>query len=357
MRTAAKLKLQLLWSDSLMCLLLVSSVFYSCDKIEAEYVPSNNYTRKIFDTDTVCINDQYYEIVNPYKQGGRNVVKGSLHNHTKNSKSVDGFGSGELKNVAKKIRDEGGYDFYCFTDHNYVSGDVGESNIIWMGKSVEDTGSNHHIVVYNLPHNYKYHFISEDINTQIDYYHSIGAVVSYAHPDWHVQYQSNEKISSVVDADFVEVYNTVEGGSVRAYNILMQRTPILALGVDDYHSQSDWPNPNQYLNGSFIYVFTDTINKDSLWGAILKGNFYASTGAKFRIRITDNSILVETDRVSSIYYNSPSKSILGESDVLYADTNTMRSKYKLTGQESMIWISVVNEDGEAISNPFRITKI
>lgn len=157
--------------------------------------------------------------------------------------------------------------------------------------------------------------------------------------------------------DFVEVFNSVEGGSERAYNILMTRMPVFAFGTDDYHYNSEWADPDRYFNKSFIIVNTNARNKDALWNSILKGNFYASTGARMSIKLLNRTIVVNSDCVSKIEFRGPNLDRHGNSILLEKIENNSEAKYEIKGEEAAIWIRVSNSFGSAISQPFYIRKI
>lgn len=321
-----------------------------------EYIITNFYERQSQEKDTVSINGVYYELSNPYKNPGMLKLKGSMHNHTNNSAPIDGYGSGEPYRIVEKFRNEGGFDFYAITDHNYVTEKFDIDGIVCMGNSMEDTYY-HHLIIYNLPENYTYRFVCDDINKQIEYYHSIGALVSFAHPDWSQQYQPSEKINSVSDVDFVEVFNTIEGGSVRAYNILMSNFPVLAFGTDDYHYQDFWDDPNMYFNKSYIVAFSDNKDKDSIWKSILRGCFYATTGADMDIALIGTRIYVTTSEPSRIEFITPSSEELGLSDVLLRIDGKKFAQYEINGHERNVWVKITNNNGQAISQPFNIKKV
>lgn len=295
-------------------------------------------------------------IVNPYKNPGSLMLKGSMHNHTNNSAHIDGYESGAPKDIAIKFRDVGGFDFYTLTDHNYVTGNPDVDGIVWMGSAMEDTqltANGHHLLVYNLPSNYQYHNIGTDINRQIEYYHSIGAVVSYAHPEWDGQYQPTEKIFNIENVDFVETL-TPSSFSPRAYNILLTKNTVFGFGTDDYHYNVAWPDPNIYFDKSCIYVYADHKDRDSIWQAIMSGCFYASQGARMKIDCTNGMIHVTTEVPSTIDVMSVDKLHPENEMAILSTSNTDELYYQIDGSRQIVWIRINNEQGLAYSQAFRV---
>jgi hypothetical protein len=289
-------------------------------------------------------------IFNPYKNKGKLALKGSMHNHTDNSISIDGYASGDPVATAIKFRDIGGFDFYTYTDHNFVTRDPQASGIVWMGKSVEDTQFGHHLCIYNLPANYEFINAGDDINSQISYYHGIGAFVSYAHPDWHDQIQSDSKILSTNDIDFVEIINS--DISERAFNLLLSKNIVFGFGVDDYHYNSTWKDPDMLFNKGYIIAFADFKEKKSIWKAILTGCFYASNGARMDISCKNGEITVIAEKTSKIDFIGKNEQNLSVCKILKSVDATLSASYVITGDESYVWVCLANSDGMAYSQAF-----
>jgi hypothetical protein len=305
--------------------------------------------------DTI-ITQNHSEIIlfNPYRHKGKLRLKGSMHNHTDNSISTDGYGSGDPAATAIKFRDFGGFDFYTFTDHNHITGDPLVTGIIWMGNSVEDTQNSQHICAYNLPAGYQYTNKGDDINTLIEYYHSMGAIVGYAHPDWVAQIHtnSNDKILSINNLDFVEIING--DTSIRAYNLLLTKGIIFGIGVDDYHYNSAWEYPDQYFNKGYIVAFAGQKEKKSIWQALLSGCFYSSSGAKMDISCENGLIAVSSDKSSLIEIIGKNEQNLAAGKILKSVDEAIYTSYLITGDESYVWIRLTNNDGSAYSQAFII---
>lgn len=318
---------------------------------------ASKFNRFPTQNDTISINNQTYVIANPYFGSGTLRLKGAMHNHTENSVAVDGYLSGKSPQwTCEKYRDEAGYDFISITDHNFVS-DVPEvSGIVWMGAALEDTNTTpeeHHLIVYNLPKGYQYQYVSDEINEQIEYYHSLGAFVSYAHADWKAQYQPDEKILNVRQLDFIEVLNC-GCGSTRAYNSMLLKGPVGALGTDDFHYNPDRYEADKFFNKSYIIVYGHKKERKAIWDDILRGHFYASSGATMEISYSSGTIYVSTDtpsliEVHGVDLHHPTNEVV----IDYAKDSYSHS-YTFDGNQPVIWIRITNSTGQAISQAFHI---
>lgn len=270
--------MKFIYNRYLLCLCILTITSYA--KLQIRKIPYNVRNKY----EEVIINKQKYLFYNPHKNKGILHLKGSIHNNTDNSFGIDGYPSGDCYLTASKFRDDGNYDFYTYTDHNFVTKDPKVDWITWIGNSVEDTRLEQHLCIYNLPDDYEYIDYGSNLQEIIDYYTSFGAYVSYAHPDWDAQYQSNEKIYSLNNIHFVEVLNPDSGGSERAFAIMQNiNSFVYAVGVDDYHYSSTWSEPNQFFNKACIYAYPQENSKESIWNALLSGCFYASKGAMMNI--------------------------------------------------------------------------
>lgn len=335
--------------------------FQSCntDELIITYTPqlSLRTVGEYKSIDTITIEGKQYQLYNPYKFAGKYELKGNMHIHSDNSAPIDGFGSGKINSIAKKYKNEGAYDFYAITDHNYITENPNIEGIICMGNSMEYTlfdKTEHHLIIYNLPEHYNYNYIGSDINEAIKYFHSIGALVSYAHPDWSKQYQTSEKILSVENIDFVEIFNGIEGGSERAYNILLRNNVTFALGVDDYHYNAI--DENSYFDKSYICVFSDVKEREAIWTSILNGAMYASTGARMNISVNDSNIELSTN-IPSTFQVFECNSNSDNAVCIKSLKNKKSITYTPKQNQNKFWFKISNKNGEAISQPFYINPI
>lgn len=339
-------------------LFVLSLFLLGCSKNDAYVDYSRPKVLPIIKKDTIKIQDNYVIIQNPYKNRGVLELKGALHNHTNNSMPIDGYGSGDPYQIGCKFRDEGHFDFYTITDHNIVTSDPGVEGIVWLGCAVEDTKSSQHLCVYNLPDGYPYKDKGDDIHDLISYYQKIGAIVSYAHPDWDAQLQSNEKISTVNNVIFVEALNSAEGGSIRAYNLLLSKGEnVYCVGVDDYHYNTSWADPNSSFDKSYIIAYADAKEYRSIWKSLLSGCFYASKGARMDVRCENGVITIKTDVESNIDIIGINTDYPEKERVIHSVNSSQILTYAMDVKEPIVWVRVSNENGLAYSQAFKIIEV
>lgn len=342
---------QKIWKtiNSIAVLLLL---FASCNREESPFVQYDYQitSRVNLAYDTIKINNYNIILQNPYKCKGSLTLKGAMHIHTNNSIIIDGYGSGEPRKVAKKYRDAG-YDFYTFTDHNVITEDPGIEGIVWMGLSVEDTKKNQHICAYNLPSNI-YVDKGDNLTILLNYYHSIGAFTSLAHPNWEKTYITNEMLSNVSKLNFIEVINSNDTEGHRCMDFLRTKNIMtFSFGVDDYHYNTLWDDPNKYFNKVWIMAFANKRDKQNIWHSLLQGTFYVSNGPKIDVSFKEGKLIVSANKKSSITYigcfNNKEKIILKQE----IDINEASCLW----DENLIWLraEVQNKDGIAFTQPIQ----
>jgi len=304
--------------------------------------------------DSIFVNNVNLRVYNPYKNKGILSLKGMLHCHTDNSQLIDKFKSGDPEKNIIKWRDKGRYDFFSITDHNYATDIIEVEGIINLGKSLEDTKKEQHLVILNLPSNYKYVDIGSNISTLSQYYKSMGAYVVYAHPMWTEALQSDDMIKCAGFSNFIEVYtNSIE--SSKAFDIMLAKGyKVFGLGVDDYHYNESIAD--SFFNRAWVIAFARNKDKESIWEALLSGASYASTGAQIsNITLSKGgAIEVTCPTPSAIRFLGFNKNENGKPIVLNLISNSTSGKYQVVGNEKYIRIVVQNDKGKASSQAFTI---
>ncbi len=304
--------------------------------------------------DSILINNKRIRVYNPYKGKGNLSLKGMLHCHTDNSQRVDKFGSGSAEQNIIKWRDKGGYDFFSITDHNYATDIIEKDGIINLGKALEDTKKEQHLVVLNLPADYIYVDMGSQMATLSPYYQSLGAYVVYAHPMWEGALQSDDQIKCAGFSNFVEVYtNTIE--SSRAFDIMLSKGyKVFCLGVDDYHYNESFKD--SFFNTAWVVAFARNKDKASIWDALLTGASYASTGAQIsNISLSKEGVIeVTCPKPSVIRFLGYNANQNDKPLALSVTSSSTYGRYQVVGNEKYIRVVVQNERGKASSQAFVI---
>lgn len=239
---------------------------------------------------------------------GKNRIKLGLHHHTTLS---DGRYTPEQ--TAQLYR-QAGYDAIAFTDHWLFGpgGNIGGLPILAGGEF--HTGSRdgfegvYHILCL-CPD--REPVLDQSMTTQqvIDGIHEAGGLAVLAHPAWSLN--SPEKIKALRDIDAIEIYNTVSdrGYSRRADASLIidllaaegYLYPLLA--SDDSHYYEAEGNFADSCT-AFIMAQCDSTDPKSIRDAILRGDFYASTGPEIHLSVNGDTAVVDCSEASEIVFLS-----------------------------------------------------
>jgi hypothetical protein len=336
--------------------MFLSLILFRCSE---EVIHFSNDTQMKYDIkynqnyDTLSFNGVKYILYNPYKNSGNLNLKGAMHVHSENSSPIDGYWSSrDPKWVGEKMRDEGGYDFYTITDHNYITNDPKVSDIVWMGQSVEDTKINQHIIAYNLPFD-NYVNVGEDMLNVLDYYKDIGAYTSLAHPNWLPVYISDEAVHEISKVTFMEVVNQDDKGH-RALDILTtKKSMTFALGVDDFHYNTSWSDPNMLFKKGWIIAFAEEKEKESIWKSLLHGAFYVTTGPEINIKFEQGVFRLSTNEMSKITFIGLSRN--GDRITEYSNNVTENS---YDWNDDLVWLraEILNSKGIAFTQSIQLVQ-
>lgn len=290
---------------------------------------------------------------NPYEYVGKLKLKGIMHVHTDHSLPLDGYKSGNPTWVAQKIRDEGGYDFYTFTDHNYITEDPKVGGIVWMGNAVEDTSPSVHVTAYNLPTTV-FNSTPNDISAKINHYKDLGAYTSLCHPNWPSTFITEAMINNATIGNFVEVMNpTTNVENHRILDLIRQQNKIVfGFGVDDFHNDAKWSEPNKFFNKGWVVAYADVKEKDDIWNALLRGSFFVTNGPSIDVNFKNSKLNIYTDQSSQITFMGGTKA--GKTIELEVVKNVVMASY--TFSDDLVWLraEVKNAKGLAYTQAIQL---
>ena len=145
---------------------------------------------------------------------------------------------------------------------------------------------------------YKRTYSVECINDMIKRANDEGCLVSYNHPVWSLQDYSD--YSELKGLWGIEVYNTAcsrngHFDSAKPMDDLLRRGErVMPLATDDGHLIQD-------CFGGFVMIRAKELSYPSVFDALKRGDFYASTGPEFHeISIEDGIVKIVTSPVSFI---------------------------------------------------------
>lgn len=282
------------------------------------------------------------EVYNPYAYGA-NRYKGQLHCHTTNSD-----GDSPPSAVAAKYRNELGFSFIVFTDHNYLTDGspytVEGSFLAFRG--VEDDGqfSEHMNGIGDLT-NYPssnasvYGYETWNRSQSIALF---GGIPQFNHPNW-----GNINIVEMLNCQppkLIEIYNYKVGGRLAeglSMWDLMLRGGSLCWGVsvDDMHVL------DTESGKGWIVVYADELTKPAILDAIMRGAFYSTTGPEMSFSVSGRRITASCPtavKMRAITSLGPVKTVKASS-----------IDYTLKFGDGFVRFEAVDADGKwAWSNPF-----
>lgn len=311
--------------------------------------------------------------------------KGNMHMHTTVSDGV-------LDPVeAISVYREAGYDFIAITDHRKVGYPWQDDDFLILPGVEWDTGDAINVPVYHIlgigmtretadfyrgaPYegapighvrggiwaegrrgSRRYHPHPQAV---IDAIRSSGGIAILAHPAWSVM--SPEEIYDLHGLAGAEIFNSVSGypfnpGRDEAsyyWDIWAKNGKLMnAVAGDDAH----------HYNGEHTKAFTmvnaPSLRADDIMEALKRGNFYASTGPKFRsidLDMDTGVVTVECSRdVEAVVF----KSNTPWPDGGYREINgSGRASYRLMYEDRFVRIELIDRDGKkAWSSPFPVNQ-
>jgi hypothetical protein len=279
------------------------------------------------------------EIYNPYAYG-KNRYKGQLHCHTTNS---DGDSSPSA--VVARYRDELGFHFIVFTDHNYLTDGspyTVEGKFLAF-RGVEDNGawSDHMNGIGDLSDYPSRTDPWDPPKRSIDFL-NYGGLPQINHPSWgNIDIM---EMLAMVQPKLIEIYNNKVGGRMKEglsmWDLLL-RGGSLAWGVavDDEHILATESGKG------WIVVYADELTKPAILNAIMRGAFYATTGPSLDFKVEDRTITVSCPtavRMRAITANG-----------LVADIKSNTITYTLKRGDGYVRFEAQDANGLwAWSNPF-----
>ena len=341
--------------------------------------------------DTYYANGRTIQAYNPYKNKGNIKSKGQLHCHTTNSD-----GDYSPSQVCSDYKTEG-YDFITITDHNYVTKEPSDNELIWLFDSYEDTrntAGNQHMNIYNADAPINKVSIVDNTNTPnilVENFVKHGeSLLQYNHPEDPVVYATDDALKHLPKGiSFIEVYNGSEYHTLGEFDTLADfptenvrwndrylckedglyyanrsktstpdwqarsltdypdETPeraicilldnghkVFATATDDYHSKAQF-------NRGWIVAFSKSKTRNSILNAIANGCFYASSGVVLNdISVEDGVYNIEIengDDCKTTFY--------GEGNSVLKEMEGSTPFYEMTGNEKYIRATISRPDG------------
>ncbi len=302
----------------------------------------------------------------------KNQYKGNLHSHTTNS---DGCLTPE---EAVLLYKKNNYHFLCLSEHDKYTDYRNEFNdenfIILPGLEASATlyvknnssrrVKTHHIHGIlgsrNMQKNAKKLFSHMEYLTPNLYYdnwdgHTVaqnlvnellehGCLTTYNHPVWsRVELKEFQYVENVWGLEIYN-YNTVNesgtGYDVTYWDcILRTGKQIYGVASDDNHNEGLFDD----ACGGWIQVFADSLTHDSIIEAMLKGDFYSSSGPKiYAYEIKNNVVHIECSPCKRINFICGGDINVGITQIAKQNEYISHAEYILKGSETYVRVECID---------------
>jgi len=238
--------------------------------------------------------------------------KGNLHTHTNKS---DGDSSPE---IVVDWYSNNKYDFLVLSDHNHLTILDSDQNKLLLIPGEE--------ITLNVPYSIHVNAIGikkvieptirstkvKTLQANIDNIISAGGLAEINHPNFRWALNENDLVK-VKGAHFLEVFNgnynthNYGGGGKKSVEemwdeMLSKKIKIWGVAVDDSHHFKEEFAPHRYNPGrGWVEVFAKNLSEKNILDSMKNGNFYFSTGVKFK-KIIINKEKIELS-ISGDYFN------------------------------------------------------
>lgn len=180
-----------------------------------------------------------------------------------------------------------------------------------------------------------------------------GYIVMMNHPNWSLLEWHD--VMDLENLFAIEVYNHCSrwlenmGESNVFWDSLLRRGKrVWGMATDDNHNVYPLDSIQNDSFGGWVMVKAETLSRDAIVEALVKGSFYSSTGPEiYDFRVEGDEVVFECSPVEQIYVNGDLRqyhSVLGN--------NVTGLRKKLKGTEKYVRIECVDQQGKkAYTNP------
>lgn len=282
-------------------------------------------------------------------RNGHAWYKGNLHTHTTVS---DGILTPAAVAALYAAKD---YDFLALTDHWQVSEPGRAGRMLMLAGCEYDVGADprsgiFHIVGVGMsgPPALS-HDPQPTAQDFIDQINAAGGLAILAHPAWSLE--TPEQIRPLRGLAAAEIYNSV---SDLPHNARPDSSLIIdQLATEDYRLPCIAADDSHFYDGeetkSYILVKSAACTRDALLAAIRGGDFIATQGPLFSMRIEDGQVVVDCSPVERIIFYSDA---VYSPDRAFVGHDLTGAVYPLSGREHFLRVELVDTQGcRAWSSP------
>lgn len=295
--------------------------------------------------------------------------KGNTHTHTLNSD-----GDSTPDEVARWYR-ENGYQFLVLTDHNFLTSVEGlnalhgadEKFLVIKGEEVTDRYEKREIHINGLnverlvrPQGGR--SVIETIQRNVDAIHEALGIPHINHPNfrWSI---TAEELQKVERYKLFEIFNghpyvnNEGGGGVPGLEqmwdyLLFGGKLVYGIAVDDAHQfKRPWDRTAARPGQGWVMVRAEQLTPQSLFAAMDRGDFYASTGVVLEdYSATEKAITIKIKEDQSSKYRVQ---FIGRGENPYKGGRLLKEEvsspatYEIKGNEGFVRAKVIDSNGKA----------
>lgn len=187
-----------------------------------------------------------------------------------------------------------------------------------------------------------------------------GCLVTYNHPIWsRVEPEEFINLDGIWALEIYN-YNTVNesgtGADTTWWDLMLRRgRQIYAFASDDNHNEGLFDD----ACGGWIQVVADRLDRESLLEAMLRGDFYSSSGPKiFGWGVRNDQVYVECSTCERINFICGGYVNAGSTRIAPTRDGLCRAEYPLTGDESYVRVECMDYQGRiAWTNAIFLQKV
>ncbi|MEI6851446.1 MAG: CehA/McbA family metallohydrolase [Bacteroidota bacterium] len=265
--------------------------------------------------------------------------KAQMHCHSTNS---DGVLTPEQVKSEYKTR---GYEILFLTDHNFMSDIVPMTEPDFLCINAEELTFDKHMNGFFLKHTIQASGFTPQ--QAIDSVKAQGGLIAFNHPvksiegeDW--SYTANQFVA-LDNLDLIEIHNWGTEFTLSPFNklvwdsVLSTGRHIWGTATDDMHHLTEVVVPS--IDRGYVMIRLSDLNPDSVYQAIKRGDFYATTG----VEITNYE--VKGDTIDIACSNCNKIQFIGDHGSVRQTTNSRNAEFIRTSDN---YIRVYLEGGNGL---------
>ncbi|MCL4459236.1 MAG: CehA/McbA family metallohydrolase [Chloroflexi bacterium] len=269
--------------------------------------------------------------------------KGNLHTHTTNSND----GKSTPQELCNWYRDHG-YDFLAFTDHDHITDETDYQSPDGLLTIRGEEVSSNHLLALNV-----WDLINKQLPMQekVEHVCQQGGCCIVAHPNWQHDHWPLALLESTVGYIGIEIFNanitTLEGSAFaldKWDQLLTKGRQVWGMASDDVHDLA-----RGLAGRGWVVVRAPELSQAAILGALVRGDFYASTGVELETLSMDKGTLyIAACQAQEIIF-------IGEGGQILERVGGSVARYISRGDEKYVRAECRGPQGAAYTQPLFVS--